>query len=165
MIDKVRFTAMADGTGAEYELIAKHDAADLAGQADRVLVWLRQMDGDSPYRMSRLSTACRPRLAPRMTVPTMRPSRAHCCMISVIFSLPRTILRLPLRFWPRTSATRTTGSFGITACSRATIGLSMTGRTPTRAIDSKIMSFTMPALTSVRAGTRYRSTGLRNSAT
>lgn len=54
MQPKVNFTAMADGTREEYDLVARHDAANIAGQADRVLGWLRQMDGESPYRISRL---------------------------------------------------------------------------------------------------------------
>ncbi len=54
MIDKVRFTAMEDGTQADYDLVFAHDAANAARQADRVLEWLRQMDGDSPYHVSRL---------------------------------------------------------------------------------------------------------------
>jgi len=54
MIDKARFTAMEDGTQADYDLVFAHDAANAANQADRVLEWLRQMDGESPYQISRL---------------------------------------------------------------------------------------------------------------
>jgi predicted HD phosphohydrolase len=54
MNDNVGFTAMADGTRAAYDLVAAYDAANAACQADRVLAWLRQMDGDSPYQVSRL---------------------------------------------------------------------------------------------------------------
>ena len=54
MPDKVRFTAMRDGTQADYDLVFAHDAGMLGGQADRVLEWLRLMDGDSPYRITRL---------------------------------------------------------------------------------------------------------------
>lgn len=54
MGDKVRFTAMRDGTQADYDLVFEHDAANIASQADRVLDWLRMMDGESPYRISRL---------------------------------------------------------------------------------------------------------------
>ena len=35
-------------------LVGSHDAENAACQADRVLGWLRQMDGDSPYQISRL---------------------------------------------------------------------------------------------------------------
>ena len=45
---------MVDATAADYELIDAHDARLAAGQADRVLGWLRAMDGPSPYRISRL---------------------------------------------------------------------------------------------------------------
>lgn len=45
---------MEHGTQADYDLLAVHDAANAAGQADRVLGWLRSMDGPSPYRISRL---------------------------------------------------------------------------------------------------------------
>jgi predicted HD phosphohydrolase len=54
MTDKVRFTAMEDGTQADYNLVFAHDALHAANQADRVLEWLRQMDGESPYQISRL---------------------------------------------------------------------------------------------------------------
>lgn len=54
MSEKAKFTAMEHGTQADYDLVFAHDAANVAGQADRVLDWLRQMDGDSPYQISRL---------------------------------------------------------------------------------------------------------------
>lgn len=54
MSEKVKFTAMERGTQADYDLVFANDAENAAGQADRVLVWLRQMDGDSPYQISRL---------------------------------------------------------------------------------------------------------------
>lgn len=54
MIEKVRFTAMDQGTREDYERIFAHDAANAGRQADRVLDWLRQMDDDSPYQISRL---------------------------------------------------------------------------------------------------------------
>lgn len=54
MNDKVLFTAMEHGTQADYDLVFAHDAKNAAVQADRVLDWLRQMDGDSPYQISRL---------------------------------------------------------------------------------------------------------------
>ena len=54
MDDKVKFTKMIDGDRADYDLVARHDDDNAAALADRVLDWLRQMDGDSPYRISRL---------------------------------------------------------------------------------------------------------------
>jgi len=54
MTKHVTFTAMENGTRDDYELIARHDAANAARQADRVLGWLRMMDDDSPYQISRL---------------------------------------------------------------------------------------------------------------
>jgi len=54
MSKKVSFTAMEHGTQADYELLAEYDAANIESQADRVLDWLRMMDGESPYRISRL---------------------------------------------------------------------------------------------------------------
>jgi len=54
MSDKVLFTSMEQGTQEDYDLVFAHDALVAAGQADRVLDWLRQMDGDSPYQISRL---------------------------------------------------------------------------------------------------------------
>ena len=52
--NKVAFTAMEHGTQADYDLVFAHDAQNAAAQADRVLQWLRAMDGDSPYQISRL---------------------------------------------------------------------------------------------------------------
>ncbi len=54
---KVSFTAMDHGTREEYDLVKAHDARNAAELADRVLAWLRSMDGDSPYRISRLEHA------------------------------------------------------------------------------------------------------------
>ena len=55
MSKRVLFTAMEHGTQADYDLVFVHDAANSAGQADRVLGWLQAMDGDSPYQISRLN--------------------------------------------------------------------------------------------------------------
>ncbi len=54
MGEKVSFTAMEQGTQADYDLVFAHDAAHAGRQADRVLAWLEQLDGESPYRISRL---------------------------------------------------------------------------------------------------------------
>ncbi len=54
MADKVSFTAMENGSREDYELVARHDRENAAQLADRVLQWLLQMDGESPYRISRL---------------------------------------------------------------------------------------------------------------
>ena len=54
MTQKVSFTAMEHGTREDYELIATHDRKHASRQVDRVLQWLREMDGESPYRISRL---------------------------------------------------------------------------------------------------------------
>ena len=54
MNEKVSFTAMEHGTKADYDLAAAHDTEVEAATAGRVIEWLRQMDGESPYRISRL---------------------------------------------------------------------------------------------------------------
>jgi predicted HD phosphohydrolase len=54
MNDKVAFTAMDHATREEYDLVFRHEADSVSGQADRVLAWLGMMDGDSPYQISRL---------------------------------------------------------------------------------------------------------------
>jgi predicted HD phosphohydrolase len=54
MTDKVRFTAMEHATRDEYDLVFEHDERNKGQQALRVMDWLRQMDGDSPYQVSRL---------------------------------------------------------------------------------------------------------------
>ena len=53
-MSKVNFTAMDHGTREDYDLVFAHDAKNAAGQAQRVIGWLRDMDGDSPYQISRL---------------------------------------------------------------------------------------------------------------
>ena len=45
---------MEHGTAEDYALVFAHDDANALQQADRVLSWLRAMDGDSPYQISRL---------------------------------------------------------------------------------------------------------------
>lgn len=52
--DRVQFTAMEHGTLDDYELVFAHEQEQLDSQADRVMDWLRQMDGSSPYKISRL---------------------------------------------------------------------------------------------------------------
>jgi predicted HD phosphohydrolase len=52
--ETVSFTAMEHGTKADYELVFAHEHDQIVTQADRVLEWLRQMDGPSPYQISRL---------------------------------------------------------------------------------------------------------------
>ena len=54
MSDKVAFIAMEDGTRADYELVSRHDAQIVAATAGNVIGWLQQMDGDSPYQVTRL---------------------------------------------------------------------------------------------------------------
>ncbi len=54
MEDKVGFTAMVDGNRADYDLVFAHEEASRMAQADRVLEWLKKMEGESPYRISRL---------------------------------------------------------------------------------------------------------------
>lgn len=54
MTTKVSFTAMEHGTQADYDLLSRFHTADEASLAARVLDLLRSMDGESPYRISRL---------------------------------------------------------------------------------------------------------------
>lgn len=51
---KVGFTRMDEGTKQDYELIAEDEAAEIAAFPDRVLGWLKEMDGPSPYPVTRL---------------------------------------------------------------------------------------------------------------
>ena len=51
---RVSFTAMADGTRGDYDLIAEHDAGNAAQTAERMIALLKAMDGPSPYPISRL---------------------------------------------------------------------------------------------------------------
>ncbi len=52
--DVVDFTAMEHGTAADYKLVFAHEQHQIDTQADRVLGWLREMEGPSPYKISRL---------------------------------------------------------------------------------------------------------------
>ena len=52
--EKVKFTAMDHGTQADYDLIVAHDAKAVKALPERVIGWLGKMDGESPYRISRL---------------------------------------------------------------------------------------------------------------
>jgi predicted HD phosphohydrolase len=54
MTKQVDFTAMEHATRADYDLVFAHDKENIATQAERVISWLRMMDGDSPYQISRL---------------------------------------------------------------------------------------------------------------
>ena len=54
MTDKVDFTAMEHATRADYDLVFDHDEINIQGQGARMVEWLRLMDGDSPYQISRL---------------------------------------------------------------------------------------------------------------
>jgi predicted HD phosphohydrolase len=53
--ETVSFTRMQDGTREDYALLARHEAAFVAGTADRVLAQLRRLDdGLGGYKLSRL---------------------------------------------------------------------------------------------------------------
>lgn len=54
MTQQVKFIAMEHATRADYDLVFAHDDENIALQAERVIGWLRMMDGDSPYQISRL---------------------------------------------------------------------------------------------------------------
>lgn len=54
MARKVSFTAMEHGTQADYDLVNAHFEAYTSGYADQVLDWMRELDGESPYQISRL---------------------------------------------------------------------------------------------------------------
>jgi predicted HD phosphohydrolase len=54
MAKRVDFTAMEHATRTDYDLVFAHDDDNIATQAERVISWLRMMDGDSPYQISRL---------------------------------------------------------------------------------------------------------------
>ena len=54
MSKKVKFTSMDHGTRDDYDLVAMHDSENARNMAKRVIEWLKMMDGDSPYQISRL---------------------------------------------------------------------------------------------------------------
>ena len=53
-LETVGFSAFTEATLEDWQLINAHDAEHASHDADRALGWLRQMDGPSPYRVSRL---------------------------------------------------------------------------------------------------------------
>ena len=52
--DVVSFTAMEDGTAADYDLLARLEEEELRKFPDRVLGWLRTMEDSAGYQVSRL---------------------------------------------------------------------------------------------------------------
>ena len=54
MPDKVSFTAMESGTREDCDLVNAHFDAQLGDVADRVMDWMQQLDGESPYQVTRL---------------------------------------------------------------------------------------------------------------
>lgn len=54
MTEQVTFTAMEHASRSDYDLVFAHDARNAAGQADKIIGWLKMMEGESPYRVSRL---------------------------------------------------------------------------------------------------------------
>jgi predicted HD phosphohydrolase len=53
-MQKVSFTAMDHGTQADYDIVMKDEESKTGELAERVLGWLRDMDTDSPYHVTRL---------------------------------------------------------------------------------------------------------------
>jgi len=54
MNKKVSYTAMEHGTQQDCDIVNEHFDAHISKFADQVLDWLRQLDGDSPFQISRL---------------------------------------------------------------------------------------------------------------
>ena len=54
IMKKVDFISMDEGTKEDYDLIAIHDSENERGLSKRVIEWLKMMDGESPYQISRL---------------------------------------------------------------------------------------------------------------
>lgn len=52
--DKVKFTAMENGTQADYDLVVAYEAENVRALPEKVIGWLGKMDGESPYQISRL---------------------------------------------------------------------------------------------------------------
>jgi predicted HD phosphohydrolase len=54
MSAKVSYTAMEHGTQEDCDIVNAHFDAHIARFPDQVMDWLRQLDGESPYQISRL---------------------------------------------------------------------------------------------------------------
>ncbi len=53
-METVKFTKMSEGTRADYDLATADDKVNAAELPNRVLRWLRSMDGPSVYQVTRL---------------------------------------------------------------------------------------------------------------
>lgn len=51
---KVSYTAMVHGTQQDCDIVNEHFDVQVGNFADQVIAWMRQLDGDSPYQVSRL---------------------------------------------------------------------------------------------------------------
>ena len=51
---KVAYTAMEHGTQGDCDIVSAHFDEHMAKFADQIMDWLRQLDGESPYQISRL---------------------------------------------------------------------------------------------------------------
>ena len=54
MGEKVSYTAMEHGTQSDCDIVIAHFDEHIGKFADQVMDWLRQLDGESPYQISRL---------------------------------------------------------------------------------------------------------------
>ena len=126
-MSKVNFTAMVHGTREDYDLVFAHDVENGSHQAERVIGWMRSMDGDSPYHVTRLEHSLQ--TATRAERDGADEETVVCALLHDIGDVLGPTQ--PLRNSPRpccapTSAKRTTGSSCTTACSRAITGWSTT---------------------------------------
>ena len=59
-MDKVKFTEMKYGTKEDYDLLSKYEEGFVEGLADRILQFLKNLDGSlDGYQITRLETACK----------------------------------------------------------------------------------------------------------
>ena len=56
-IEKVSFRRMDEGTREEYERVMAHEDLNIAAQVDRVIGWLKEMDNETVYQVTRLEHA------------------------------------------------------------------------------------------------------------
>ena len=54
MSDVVSFTQMKDGTAEDYQLLGRLESEEMKSFPDRVLGWLRTMEGSAGYQVTRL---------------------------------------------------------------------------------------------------------------
>lgn len=90
------FTHMKEGTGEDWQIIAKSFGEFSKGLPDRIITHLRLLEGDfGGFKIDRFQHCLKPPPWPIATAKMTNMWSAHCCTTSAIPSAPSTT-----RTWP-----------------------------------------------------------------